>query len=123
MIEKKVIIYICEHCKKKYYYKKVAQNHEPNCKLNKANFNQCFGCAHKVKKETDVLIKNFTHSIETRYTKSKRNLYFCEKLQTFITPAYIANRRGVFITEAYENIIMPAKCKDFKEIDYNNLVF
>lgn len=104
MKTKEVTLYICEHCKKKYFRKKACEVHESMCYYNPENKTTCYGCRFLAKKETDV--------DGDGYVTIRKKLFFCNKKEVFLHPP---RYRNTHYDLAEENVTMPLECSEFEK--------
>lgn len=80
IVKENVSIYICEHCKKRYFKKHACEKHEVICYSNPVNFRACSGCDYLHQIENTVYFDTFNGEGSRKFksfecTKLKKILY------------------------------------------------
>ncbi len=113
-----ITVYICDHCKKRYFKKHACENHEPVCYSNPENKSACSDCQFLKQGTTEVYYDMFDGE-HSRQCKS----FTCEKLNKGVYPFKVV-RMGIIDKhpETFEDQIqMPKECEHYKhEADYFN---
>ena len=108
-----VSVYICDHCKKRYFKKSVCEKHEDVCYSNPKNFRACSGCdyLHQIEK---------TVYYDTGYGEASRKFkaFECSKFNKVLYP-YKVERMG--LTDKYPESFegqepMPKHCDKHSDL-------
>lgn len=92
MITETKEIYKCEYCKKLYQLKHFAEKHEESCFHNPKNKRVCFDCNHLIKKKETLY---FDRPDGPEY-KKEVDLFYCGKLELFLYPPKVENKKNWF---------------------------
>lgn len=100
-------VYKCDHCNKLYQKKHFAEKHEKVCVLNPDNKRACDECIHLTKKDQNICYDHFDGG-ETHRTLS---LLYCPKIDSFLYPPKVEQKKNFFDLGDELNHPMPKECK------------
>lgn len=107
IIKENITVYICQHCKKRYFKKYACEKHEVACYSNPENFRACTGCDHLDEIKNKVPFDTFDGE-SFRTFKSFRCKVFDKILYPFKVEAKGLVEKYPFSFEDQEP--MPKKC-------------
>ena len=109
MKEKEITAYFCSHCNKLYQRKHACLNHEKICYSNPDAQRACYVCIHLKKKD-------ITHHYDTYCGASYEtiNIFHCNKLNKFVYPPNVEQKKNWFDLGDEINEPMPKKCNDIE---------
>lgn len=107
IIKENITVYICQHCKKRYFKKHACEKHETLCYSNPENFRACTGCEHLQEIDAEYWMDTFDGG---RAVKTKG--FRCTKLEKELYP-FKVERKGLVekYPESFEGVEpMPKRC-------------
>ena len=110
MESKKMLIHICEHCRKLYQRKHACERHEKYCKKNPDNKHACFEFCNYLKR-VEVEDTHFDYHGNELYDYISGIEFHCTKTDTEMF-SYIAERKGLDVIKFAKR--MPLECDDYE---------
>jgi hypothetical protein len=108
IIKENITVYICQHCKKRYFKKNACEKHETICYSNPENFRACSGCDH-LEETTNKVFFDAWDGESSRTFKAFR----CKKLDKMLYPFKVEAKGiiGKYPESFEEQEPMPKKCE------------
>lgn len=111
IVKENITVYICQHCKKRYFKKHAAELHEPMCYSNPENVRACSHCVN-LEETTNTYYWDTWNGEASRTVKA----FKCKILEKMMYP-FKAEKKGLIdkYPESFEEQIpMPKTCEHFK---------